>query len=96
MADTNPRNTRPGRALARCGRRLVAKASPGASARVIDGLRAKGLEIVPVSELAGWTFDQVMPPLPLEDRSALVNWYVFITRELGPGRDTGCSCWPSA
>src|SRR5262249_34043027 len=29
--------------------------------RVIDALRAKGLEIVPASALAGWTFDQVMP-----------------------------------
>ena len=47
--------------------------------RIIDALRAKGLEIVPVSALAGWTFDQVMPPVPPEDRSALVNWYVFIT-----------------
>ena len=47
--------------------------------RIIDALRAKGLEIVPVSALAGWTFDQVMPPLPPEDHSALVNWYVFIT-----------------
>jgi cellulose synthase/poly-beta-1,6-N-acetylglucosamine synthase-like glycosyltransferase/peptidoglycan/xylan/chitin deacetylase (PgdA/CDA1 family) len=47
--------------------------------RVIDALRAKSLEIVPVSALAGWTFDQVMPSLPPEDHSALVNWYVFIT-----------------
>ncbi len=47
--------------------------------RIIDGLRAKGLQIVPVSELAGWSFDQVMPPLPPEDKSALLNWYVFIT-----------------
>ena len=47
--------------------------------RIIDALRAKGLEIVPVSALAGWTFDQVMPALPPEDHSALVNWYVFIS-----------------
>jgi cellulose synthase/poly-beta-1,6-N-acetylglucosamine synthase-like glycosyltransferase/peptidoglycan/xylan/chitin deacetylase (PgdA/CDA1 family) len=47
--------------------------------RIIDALRAKGLEIVPVSVLAGWTFDQVMPALPPEDHSALVNWYVFIS-----------------
>jgi len=47
--------------------------------RIIDGLRAKGLEIVPVSQLAGWTSDQVMPPVPPEDRSTLVNWYVFLT-----------------
>lgn len=47
--------------------------------RIIDGLRAKGLEIVPISQLAGWTYDQVMPPVPSEDRSTLVNWYVFLT-----------------
>jgi cellulose synthase/poly-beta-1,6-N-acetylglucosamine synthase-like glycosyltransferase/peptidoglycan/xylan/chitin deacetylase (PgdA/CDA1 family)/spore germination protein YaaH len=47
--------------------------------RIIDALRAKGLKIVPASALAGWTLDQVMPPVPPEDRSALVNWYVFIT-----------------
>ncbi|MTD95790.1 glycosyltransferase [Hyphomicrobium sp. xq] len=47
--------------------------------RIIDGLRAKGLDIVPVSELAGWSRDQVMPPVPPGDRSAIVNWYVFIT-----------------
>lgn len=47
--------------------------------RIIDGLRAKGLEIVPISQLAGWSYDQVMPPVPPEDRSMLVNWYVFLT-----------------
>lgn len=47
--------------------------------RIIDGLRAKGLEIVPVSQLAGWSYDQVMPPVPAEDRSGMVNWYVFLT-----------------
>jgi cellulose synthase/poly-beta-1,6-N-acetylglucosamine synthase-like glycosyltransferase/peptidoglycan/xylan/chitin deacetylase (PgdA/CDA1 family) len=47
--------------------------------RIIDGLRAKGLDIVPVSELAGWSRDQVMPSVPPGDRSAIVNWYVFIT-----------------
>ena len=31
---------------------------------LIDQLRAKGYELVPVSELAGLTTDQVMPPLP--------------------------------
>ncbi|PTU30945.1 polysaccharide deacetylase family protein [Stenotrophobium rhamnosiphilum] len=31
---------------------------------LIDTLRAKGYELVPVSELAGLTPDQVMPPLP--------------------------------
>ncbi len=47
--------------------------------RIIDGLRAKGLEIVPISQLAGWTYDQVMPPVAPEDHSVLVNWYVFLT-----------------
>ena len=47
--------------------------------RIIDGLRAKGLDIVPVSQLAGWTYDQVMPPVPPEDHSVLVNGYVFLT-----------------
>jgi peptidoglycan/xylan/chitin deacetylase (PgdA/CDA1 family) len=47
--------------------------------RIIDGLRAKGYELVPVSQLAGWTYDQVMPPVPPEDHSAIVNWYVFLT-----------------
>ncbi|MFA5901024.1 MAG: glycosyltransferase, partial [Hyphomicrobium sp.] len=47
--------------------------------RIIDGLRARGLDIVPISQLAGWTYDQVMPPVPAEDRSVLVNSYVFLT-----------------
>lgn len=47
--------------------------------RMIDALRAKGFEIAPVSALAGWTLDQVMPPLPPEDHSAIVNRYVFLT-----------------
>jgi cellulose synthase/poly-beta-1,6-N-acetylglucosamine synthase-like glycosyltransferase/peptidoglycan/xylan/chitin deacetylase (PgdA/CDA1 family) len=47
--------------------------------RIIDGLRAKGLQPVPVSQLAGWTYDQVMPPVAPEDHSVLVNWYVFLT-----------------
>ena len=46
---------------------------------LIDALRAKGLEIVPVSQLAGWTRDEVMPPLPAEDLSPLVNRVVFLT-----------------
>lgn len=47
--------------------------------RIIDGLRAKGFDFVPISQLAGWTYDQVMPPVPAEDHSVLVNWYVFLT-----------------
>ena len=77
MADTNPETRGQVVLLHDAGgdRSHTVAALP----RIIDGLRAKGLEIVPVSELAGWTFDQVMPPVPPEDRSALVNWYVFIT-----------------
>jgi peptidoglycan-N-acetylglucosamine deacetylase len=47
--------------------------------RIIDALRAQGLEIVPVSELAGWTRDQVMPPVSAEDFAPLVNRFVFVT-----------------
>ncbi len=47
--------------------------------RIIDALRAHGMEIVPVSELAGWTRDQVMPPVPAEDLAPLVNRFVFVT-----------------
>ena len=77
MADTNPETRGQVVLLHDAGgdRSHTVAALP----RIIDGLRAKGLEIVPVSELAGWSFDQVMPPLPPEDRSALINWYVFIT-----------------
>ena len=77
MADTNPETRGQVVLLHDAGgdRSHTVAALP----RIIDGLRAKGLEIVPVSELAGWTLDQVMPPLPPEDRSAVVNWYVFIT-----------------
>ncbi|WP_296201091.1 polysaccharide deacetylase family protein [uncultured Hyphomicrobium sp.] len=77
MADTNPETRGQIVLLHDAGgdRSQTVKALP----RIIDALRAKGLKIVPVSELAGWTFDQVMPPVPPEDRSTLVNWYVFIT-----------------
>jgi cellulose synthase/poly-beta-1,6-N-acetylglucosamine synthase-like glycosyltransferase/peptidoglycan/xylan/chitin deacetylase (PgdA/CDA1 family)/spore germination protein YaaH len=46
---------------------------------LIDALRAKGYEIVPVSQLAGWTREEVMPPIPAEDLSPLVNRIVFLT-----------------
>jgi cellulose synthase/poly-beta-1,6-N-acetylglucosamine synthase-like glycosyltransferase/peptidoglycan/xylan/chitin deacetylase (PgdA/CDA1 family)/spore germination protein YaaH len=77
MADTNPETRGQVVLLHDAGgdRSQTVLALP----RIIDGLRAKGLDIVPVSELAGWTFDQVMPQLPPEDHSAIVNWYVFIT-----------------
>jgi GT2 family glycosyltransferase len=47
--------------------------------QIIDALRARGLDIVPVSELAGWTRDQVMPPVPAEDLAPLINRFVFVT-----------------
>ena len=77
MADTNPETRGQVVLLHDAGgdRAHTVAALP----RIIDGLRAKGLEIVPVSELAGWTRDQVMPPVPPEDGSTIVNWYVFIT-----------------
>jgi peptidoglycan-N-acetylglucosamine deacetylase len=37
---------------------------------IIDGIRAHGLEIVPVYDLIGKTSAQVMPPLPREERWA--------------------------
>ena len=77
MADTNPETRGQVVLLHDAGgdRSQTVAALP----RIIDGLRAKGLEIVPASELAGWTFDQVMPPVPPQDRAASVDWYVFIT-----------------
>jgi peptidoglycan-N-acetylglucosamine deacetylase len=47
--------------------------------KLIDQLRAKGLQIVPVSDLAGWTLDQVMPPVPPENLSPVINRVVFTT-----------------
>ena len=32
--------------------------------KIIDSLRAKGYDFVPISELAGLSRDQAMPPLP--------------------------------
>lgn len=46
---------------------------------LIDALRAKGLDFVPVSQLAGWTKDQAMPPVPTDEAVPFVNRYVFFT-----------------
>jgi cellulose synthase/poly-beta-1,6-N-acetylglucosamine synthase-like glycosyltransferase/peptidoglycan/xylan/chitin deacetylase (PgdA/CDA1 family)/spore germination protein YaaH len=46
---------------------------------LIDAIRAKGLDLVPVSELARWTRDQAMPPVPSDEAAPLVNRYVFFT-----------------
>src|SRR5262249_13768986 len=77
MADTNPETRGQIELLHDAGgdRSQTVAALP----RMIDALRAKGFDVVPVSALAGWTVDQVMPTLPPEDRSAVINWYVFIT-----------------
>ncbi len=47
--------------------------------KLIDALRAKGLEFASVSELAKWTKDQAMPPVPSDEASPVVNRYVFFT-----------------
>jgi len=77
MADTNP-ETR-GQIILLHDAGGDRSSTVAALPRIIDALRARGLEIVPASALAGWTFEQVMPPVPPEDHSVLVNWYVFIT-----------------
>ncbi len=46
--------------------------------RLIDTLRAKGYEFVPVSELAGMTHDQAMPPAP-QSLGRMVGLPVFLT-----------------
>ncbi len=47
--------------------------------RIIDTMRGKDYEFVTVSELAKWTRDQAMPPVPSEEATPLVNRYVFFT-----------------
>jgi cellulose synthase/poly-beta-1,6-N-acetylglucosamine synthase-like glycosyltransferase/peptidoglycan/xylan/chitin deacetylase (PgdA/CDA1 family)/spore germination protein YaaH len=47
--------------------------------KLIDALRALGLEFVSASELARWTKDQAMPPVPSDEATPVVNRYVFFT-----------------
>jgi cellulose synthase/poly-beta-1,6-N-acetylglucosamine synthase-like glycosyltransferase/peptidoglycan/xylan/chitin deacetylase (PgdA/CDA1 family) len=47
--------------------------------KLIDALRAKGYSFVPVSELAGLTHDQAMPPAPPRSLGRLVGLPVFMT-----------------
>ena len=54
-------------------------ATVAALPKLIDTLRAKGFEFVAVSELARWTKDQAMPPVPANEASPVVNRYVFFT-----------------
>lgn len=46
--------------------------------QLIDTMRARGYQFVPVSELGGFTRDQVMPPLPLT-ASLYADRMVFLT-----------------
>ncbi len=50
--------------------------------RLIDTLRAKGYEFVPVSELAGMSRDQAMPPVPEESLGRMVGVPVFTSLRL--------------
>ncbi len=45
---------------------------------LIDALRAMGLTIVPVSELAGLTRDQAMPPLPPDALAVVADRPIFL------------------
>ena len=46
--------------------------------KIIEGVRAKGLEIVPLHELLGKTKADVMPPLPANERwAAHIDWLGF-------------------
>ena len=54
-------------------------ATVAALPKLIDALRAKGFEFAAVSELAKWTKDQAMPPVPSGEASPVVNRYVFFT-----------------
>ena len=47
--------------------------------KLIDALRARGYEFVPVSELAGLTHDQAMPLLPPKSLARIVGLPVFLT-----------------
>jgi len=47
--------------------------------KLIDSLRGKGYDFVPVSELAGLTRDQAMPPLPPRSYAQLLSLPVFMT-----------------
>ncbi len=47
--------------------------------KLIDALRAKGFDFAAVSELARWTKDQAMPPVPVDEASPVVNRYLFFT-----------------
>ncbi len=59
-------------------RRATAEALP----RIIDGIRARGLELVPVSQLLGKKRAEIMPPLPANERwVARIDWFAFALGE---------------
>jgi cellulose synthase/poly-beta-1,6-N-acetylglucosamine synthase-like glycosyltransferase/peptidoglycan/xylan/chitin deacetylase (PgdA/CDA1 family)/spore germination protein YaaH len=47
--------------------------------KLIDALRSQGYQFVPVSELAGMTRDQAMPPVPPKSLARIVGLPVFMT-----------------
>jgi len=50
---------------------------------IIDGVRARGLELVPVSQLLGKTRAEIMPTLSTNERwSARIDWFAFALGEL--------------
>ena len=50
---------------------------------IIDGVRARGLEIVPVSQLLGKTRTEIMPPLSSSELwTARIDWFAFALGEL--------------
>jgi peptidoglycan-N-acetylglucosamine deacetylase len=51
---------------------------------IIEGLRARGYEVVPVSELLGKTRADIMPPVPTNERwAARLNWIGFWLFDVG-------------
>ena len=51
---------------------------------IIEGIRARGYQIVPVYQLLGKTKAEIMPPLPANERwSARLNWIGFWLFDIG-------------
>jgi cellulose synthase/poly-beta-1,6-N-acetylglucosamine synthase-like glycosyltransferase/peptidoglycan/xylan/chitin deacetylase (PgdA/CDA1 family)/spore germination protein YaaH len=51
---------------------------------IIEGLRARGYEIVPVAQLLGKTEADIMPPVPINERwAARLNWVGFWLFDVG-------------
>jgi len=45
--------------------------------RIIDELRSRGFELVTVSDMANWSKDRAMPPVPADEASSVFNRYMF-------------------